>query len=413
MNAIVLILKICFIIFLIVLSSCRTNSHQETEDDFLRIDLSKVEKRTFLNASEVISDIEYVVLETSSNCLIGEGFTMSISDNYVLTFSNNNCLLFSRKGKFIRKIGQTGNGPADYRGGVFDVKIDEKTEMVYLSNDYSEIVVYRITGQFVKKIYINELKKIVGGFTLEIEHWKDDLLCAGINITGKEQHRFIIFNLEGEIVKYFPNHILYESGASCNLYHIYCYKELLSFKQGFSDTIFRITEQFEMVPAIVFDFPGKKIPEIERYQMHADDVKYVRSIREVENYLWLTVTDIGQCLYDKKNKRLTSFERDPKFRRTIEAPMPDGTTLSRTFFLGGLRNDIDGGLPFEPRYFSHFQNNRQLVCVYHPWVLKENLTEEHFAGYKVKNQEAHNRLKNLLTDLDWEDNPVLMIATFK
>ena len=61
-----LISSLCLLL-LINLSSC--GSHRETKDEVLRIDIRKAENGN-VNASEVISDIEYVALETSSQCLI-------------------------------------------------------------------------------------------------------------------------------------------------------------------------------------------------------------------------------------------------------------------------------------------------------------------------------------------------------
>ena len=51
--------------------------------------------------------------------------------------------------------------------------------------------------------------------------------------------------------------------------------------------------------------------------------------------------------------------------------------------------------------------------IYQSYLLKEQLTEEHFARCDIKDSEAHKRLRSLLANLDWEDNPILMIATFK
>jgi len=117
-----------------------------------------VEKRAYLNMSEVISRIEYVPLETSSLCLIGEVFHASISENYILVFSNSNLFLFSREGRFIRSIGQRGGGPEDYRYDLYNVHVDEKTDMVYLMGS-NDVYAYHISGKFVKKLDLLELRK--------------------------------------------------------------------------------------------------------------------------------------------------------------------------------------------------------------------------------------------------------------
>jgi len=403
-----LFFRILFFLFLFGLSSC--SSHKETEGNIIRIDISKVEKRKYLNASEVISGIEYVALETSSSCLVGESITISVTDNYILIFSKN-CFLFSREGKFIRRIGQKGNGPSDFIGDTYWVKIDEKSDMLYLMN-YSEIVAYRITGEFVKKMNFIELAKRVNTKHLEnITHWKDNLFCSHINISsGKEPFRFIIFNLEGEIVNLFPNYIFFkkENPNRFVVYNsnIHIFNEKLYFKELPGDTLFQVFDH-EMVPEVIFKLSGsKRHPDMIYNHPDAIDIR-VPGI--VENYLWLQISTIGDCLYDKKHNRLIAFESDALLSNEIN--LPDMSTY--VYQLRGLRNDIDGGLPFLPRRYSIINNNNQLVCLYQAYVLKNNFTEEHFARQKIKDPEAHKRLRKLLSELDEEDNPVLMIATFK
>ena len=413
LNAQIALVKFCMLSFIICLSSC--SSQSQIDDSLLRIDFSKFDSRKHLLASEVVSEIEYVTLETSSNCLIGEAFTFFISENYILTFSNSNCFLFSREGKFIRSIGQKGNGPSDYGGGSnYRVMIDEKSEMVYLILNFFEIVAYRITGEFVKKLTVNELsdKIKVNHRYISFDFWKDNLFCAHINLSGKEQYRFCIFTLEGEIIKLFPNNIFFDADRLRQIFlgGVYFSNEHIFFKQGYSDTIFRLSDTFELVPAIVFDLPGKKIPENVRYQIRYDEFCYIQGISVFENYLFLKNSNNSyDYLYDLKNNRLIAFESDPLLRKVL--PLPDGTL--REFSLRGLKNDIDGGLPLLPAYASHIQNNQQMVCVYQSYLLKEQLTEDHFARCDIKDREAHKRLQSLLANLDEEDNPVIMIATLK
>ena len=74
---------------------------------------------------------------------------------------------------------------------------------------------------------------------------------------------------------------------------------------------------------------------------------------------------------------------------------------------------LDGGLPFWPRKGVSIQNDKQLARFYQPFELLERLNEEYFSAHEIKDLQAHERLKNLLKNLDEDDNPVLMIATFK
>ena len=84
--------KLIIVIFLITLSSC--NSHKEVhDDDILHIKIQDAKNETPLYASDYISDIEYIALETQPWCLIGEYFNASISENFILVFGSTeaNC----------------------------------------------------------------------------------------------------------------------------------------------------------------------------------------------------------------------------------------------------------------------------------------------------------------------------------
>ena len=416
-----------FIVFIYFLSSCNTNTNSD-KNDILRIDLAETENRAYLNASEVISSLEYVALETSPQCLVGEIVKAYVSENFILTFSNSNCLLFSRNGKFIRGIGQRGNGPQDFMENSYNVKIDEQSGMIYLLSSY-EICAYRISGQFVKKLNLQDVlkKSDISSSLSNVVHWKENLFCANIALhSGKEPYRCIIFSLDGEIVKLFPNNIFFDTGKNGKVMmstdnseaNIYLYNEQLYFRERLCDTLFRITNELDFLPEIIFDLPGYKMPTDMRGEFNARRSEYdLNKIFEVKNYILLNAGEIGsgyyRSLYDKNKNKSISFKSDPLLSRETVAPLLGGELLSRTSSLNGLRNDIDGGLPFDPHHISHIQNNNQMICIYHSYFLKEKLTDEHFTRYTIQDQDANKRLKKLLGELDWEDNPVIIIATFK
>ena len=409
----------------LLLFSCSTP--KENKDEILLIDINKAEKRSYLNASEVISKIEYVALETNSQCIVGEPVVISVSENYILSFSGSNCHLFSRNGHFITTIGQRGNGPQDYIDDLYNVKIDEKSGMVYLMGVF-DILAYRLSGDFFMKLNIRDLVKNFGiSIPLNIKHWKENLFCANFNLGSvNEPYRFIIFSLEGEIVKLFSNNnIFFEADgklSSRSFAHyidasIYCFNEQLYFKEILCDTLFRISEQLDLVPEIIFDTHDKKTLNNMRRFYYSSTPEYyaITKIYELENYMLLFGSapfKFKYFLYEKNNNRLFSFEHELLFEQEQISHIARSTS-SRTFRLPGLSNDVDGGLPIIPVFFNNIQNNQQIVTVYQSYLLKEQLTEKHFERVKIKDQEAHKRLRNLLVNLDEEDNPVLMIATFK
>jgi len=76
----------------------------------------------------------------------------------------------------------------------------------------------------------------------------------------------------------------------------------------------------------------------------------------------------------------------------------------------GIINDINGGLPFIPRYYA---GNGVVVDVWNAENMKEMLTDEYFASQTIKNQESYQNLKSLLKNLKDDDNPVVVVAKLK
>jgi hypothetical protein len=73
-------------------------------------------------------------------------------------------------------------------------------------------------------------------------------------------------------------------------------------------------------------------------------------------------------------------------------------------------NDINGGLPFIPRYYL---GNGVVADVWQAYVMKDILTEEYFATRQVKDQPAHQKLRDILQKLEEDDNPLVVVAKLK
>ena len=76
----------------------------------------------------------------------------------------------------------------------------------------------------------------------------------------------------------------------------------------------------------------------------------------------------------------------------------------------GIINDINGGLPFFPRYYA---GNNMVVDIWTAEEMKESLTEEYFVKQTIKDPQSHQKLKELLNNLKEDDNPVVVVARLK
>ena len=79
-------------------------------------------------------------------------------------------------------------------------------------------------------------------------------------------------------------------------------------------------------------------------------------------------------------------------------------------FQKGIINDLNGGLPFIPIYYA---GNGLVVDIWNADNMQEMLTEEYFATQTIKDPKAHQVLKELMKDLKYDDNPVIVIAKLK
>ena len=67
-------------------------------------------------------------------------------------------------------------------------------------------------------------------------------------------------------------------------------------------------------------------------------------------------------------------------------------------------------MSFWPKYYT---SANELVDIWQAYEMKELLTETYFEKHKINNPQAHQKLKELLKKLDWDDNPVIVIGKLK
>ena len=70
-------------------------------------------KADVLNVSQIAEDIEFLPLETTDECLLGDGIrNLVVTQSDIIIFDGEEvCYRFGRNGKFKNRIGRKGNGP--------------------------------------------------------------------------------------------------------------------------------------------------------------------------------------------------------------------------------------------------------------------------------------------------------------
>jgi hypothetical protein len=313
--------------------------------------------------------------------------------------------------------------------------IDEKKQTLYIKTvrtlwDYSWDGVFR--RSILKPSSINAV------FAGNSCYVRDNLFIGHIrNLKGNELYNFLLYNDSGQVVKSFDNYEKFKRTGNWFSAWDFAIKpfsvsECIYVKENSNDTLFCLNEQNELIPKFVFnlgkygipkhlreDAPPKitdyegflSIPNINQEPMLGGNpnhiffniergqaknsfpqpkgikrtLRYENKIHEYEYYSLLGIYDIG-------NKKIRLLDTDPYSR------------------MSGLINDLDGGMSFFPKYFTP---ENEMVDVWRPYEMKEFLTESYFAAHEIKNPQAHQKLRELLNNLDEEDNPVIVIAKLK
>ncbi len=135
------------IIFLLPISC--VNSFEEMDGIPVPIDSNS-------SLSNLIEKVDYLQLETNDQCIISniDKLCMDTTFYYVVDKSQNNVYLFDKNGSFYSKVTRFGNGPEEY---LELTDVDVNNNLIYiLSNPNKSIYVFKIDGEFVKKISLND-----------------------------------------------------------------------------------------------------------------------------------------------------------------------------------------------------------------------------------------------------------------
>jgi hypothetical protein len=258
-----------------------------------------------------------------------------------------------------------------------------------------------------------------------------------------------LFNDSGRAVKTFDNYIKFEREEK-NWYSRYDYAmkpfkvaQHIYVKELANDTLYCLNEHNELIPQYVYNMGQYTVPkhwrekpQISLSQLqtlsssqlsvsHLYDVLHIPNSNGTypmvgtPNYIFFSIDGLLKSLPLPKGIKRTALVmgqmHDFESRELLgvydivnkKNRLLDTDPVSR---MSGLINDLDGGLSFWPRYYT---SENELVDVLQAYDMKETLTEKYFAGHTIKNSQAHQKLKELVKNLNEEDNPVIVIAKLK
>jgi len=401
----------CFLILPFL--SCVTSGESDT--DYPIIDIEEgLGNFQISQLSEFASSVRYVRLETHEDFLVTNGIkNIYVEDNKIFIHDGEPYLKVfdAGTGKYLYNIGAKGQGPGELPY-MYAVDINPHESRILLCwGKYMHC--FDFDGNFLGKIelpYINDNEQI-NGYVVSID---EHLFAGRISYYGEDQENsVVIFDANQEItgsLKCYdnptqhpdPKFVVWSPFDQGGLF--YRTGKNIRYFRGFTDTVFTYNQEKIMFePYFVFDYGKHK----SRLNFNPDtenpDLIKVSSIKEDDRYIFLHFNTMNASPepYEDEiyiNGSVRKFinhsisgifdKQDESFHFLLQ-PVPG---------IPGLKNDIDGGIPFFVRNVS---SNGQLIDYYQSYKFLEHVESL---------PDPSDSFMQIVNQISEEDNPIVMIA---
>jgi hypothetical protein len=337
-----------------------------------------------IGLKEMAEEIQYVKLEFTPECALGRIVHLIATQNYFFVADIRMIYQFSRNGKFIRKVGSKGKGPGEYLG-FRDLSVDETDQKLYiLTNWTKEILIYGFDGNYLGKIPLKD------DSIEKCDYIGDSLLALQVHPIERKSL------LSTELIDEQGNSIIKVNSSVIKLSEInnwmgsnlvYSFNQKVNVKEFNNDTVFQITPQ-GLVPYFILELGTYASPLT---YTQKEPKKYIQPYRIFENDQRIII----YFFYDDK-KCIAQYNKETGFT-SVSIPENDKQQ--------GILNDIDNGMNFVVTMVPF-----SLKTTQNEWLLPVQAIN--LVKY-CDQKEVRGNLKELMSHLKVEDNPVIMVVKFK
>ena len=150
------------LIGLSILSCCNS---QTLSGDYSSVETITIdtENHRFVSLDNIVEKVDFVRLETTEDCIIGDVSHLFFVDNKIIVadqLTSQSIFVFDINGKFLNRISHLGNGPHEYLD-ITDVDVTPSGLIVIKDNVKDVLLFFDTDGNFVK-----EREDIEGGMEL-------------------------------------------------------------------------------------------------------------------------------------------------------------------------------------------------------------------------------------------------------
>lgn len=398
------------LVFLVVTTlSCQENRKKENSGSFYTIPFADIMKhQREVKLSEFATDVQFVPFDNNPEALLGRFRDMKMTKDYVFIAPGKGAAMeFSRKGKFIRRIGTIGRGPGQYDLCVH-LSVDVKNKRLYIQgNGTRNLLVYDFDGNLIQTIHHPRMNYV-------LDTWSRDSLFVSFwpPMGGNERYVFIEHDEKGDTLQTVANHIFwkrtdpyYGFGTYSSQNCFYRFQNKLHMKGWYNDTVYTYDANNRIVPEFNIAMGKHKLPDDQIIARKATrplppDVCAV-GVHETSRYVFIPY----EYYYDTyRDKPLKETEGYVLYNKQTQ----EGAAVKETK-QGGFINDITGGPDFRPSY----TNDSTAVMIVSALDLKQYLESDAFINQEVKFPERKDELNQLSKLIKEDDNSFLVVAKVK
>ena len=395
MNKLTLTLRLKSLLIIVVTSLLIISCSYQKADELLNLSIEEnINKSSVLNLSDLAASIEYLPLQTMENSILAGHEYLAFTPDYYITFGKE-CIVFNRKGEFVRKISNEGKGPGEYTDAYSAYLYPVNQLIFFPSTAYEKINVYSLENELIDEIIRPQP-------SVRVRNISEDLFAVYSGfLYGDAEWNTMVYNSQGDSVSCILN--VYRHEGSRFVFNeeniFYYFNDQLHLKEVYSDTIYQFNSKGQHIPRYLLDLGIYSVPASIKNNNQSmasffrGDYFGVKGIYESDKYL------IFKYIHNGKRNNLMIYNKQTGKIDNI----PENVSS------GGIKNDLDGG----PNFIPEHNNNNLFLQKINAFELKALVATEEFKNSTPKYPEKKKELEELAASLDESDNPVLMLVKLK
>lgn len=381
-------------------------------DKFFEIKYEElVKQKNTIKLSQLATKVEYIQLETSENCLIGNTAKYYFSDGFIFVRNKDHILKFSSDGKFIKQIGTPGRGPGEING-IHNVSIIPKKKL---------IIIYDVVPH--KLLYFNFdgvlLKTVNTPRYTEVNVMNDERSIAiSQESTASFKYTHLLLKESGDTISAVKNLESWKTSTpkqigmigSPSFVPFYIYQNKYFLKSMYNDTVYVVNAN-KISPSYFINLGKYRIPEEKRFERSVQREARI-FWKNSAGYYYMYVFEAGNRLFLTTNEWGGDFNIERYVIRK-EGFITNTENRYSGVFKGYIDNDWDGGTPFWPK--GSISDNIVFMPIYVADLKniikfrKSSTSLKTIVRFPVKRAQ----MEKMVSELDISDNPILMVVTLK